>query len=361
MRALTVVACAAQLAGGASTGRAQACEHGALPQDAHGAARAGLPADVDWPPWFYARADRVVALARLAPLDRRVLPPGEREARIWVEGPGMPSEMFRRVARGPRVTGEIVLYWDAPPPDAACGEPPGETMHDLMRYALPGRCGPIADGADMAMCRGRFTRAPDWRAALQALDADGLWTLPDRSTLPKRDFVVNDGWGIIVELRDGARYRAYAYDDPMFGGTGEEQRAARIGARLREIARLLRDPDVHRDYRGIYTGPVGPAARLDLDSTATFRACGASESWGVSGWIGELPALRDVVPAADSGARRPNERPRAPVRRLYVETRAQLSPAWLARRWASPFPRVLQLREVRVARPWTASGCPPRD
>lgn len=358
MRAPAVVACAALLAG-ASTARAQGCSYPAPPEDARGAARAGLPADVAWPPWFYARADRVARLVRLTPLDRRVLPASAREVRIWLVGPGIESHMVRFEERGRRTRGEVVIHWEVTPVDSACGEPAGESMHDLMLYSLPGRCGPIASGDVVAACRGRFARAPDWRATLQALAADGLWELPDQSTLPPRNFVVNDGWGMVVELRDGARYRAYKFGNPDFGGSPIEQRAARMGERFRALLALLREPDVVRGYRGIYTGPVGPRARLDLDSTASFRACGGTETWGVSGWVETLPALRDV-PVADSAVRDSAGRVRAPVRRLYVEARGQLTPTWLARRWESRFPRVLQLGEMRVARPWTLAECPPR-
>ncbi|GLC24695.1 hypothetical protein [Roseisolibacter agri] len=350
MRAPTVLACGALLAGAASTARAQGCSYPAPPEDARGAARAGLPADVSWPPWFYARADRVARLARLTPLDRRVLPDGVREVRIWLVGPGITSHMIRFTEQGGRTRGEVVIHWEVTPVDSACGEPAGESMHDLMLYTLPGQCGPIASGVDVAACRARFARAPDWRATLQALAADGLWELPDQSTLPPRNFVVFDGWGMVVELRDGARYRAYEFNNPGMGQSLPEQRAARMGERFRALLALLREPDVVRDYRGIYTGPVGPRARLDLDSTASFRACGGAETWGVSGWVPSLTALHDV-PVTDSGV---------PVRRLYVEGRGELTPAWLARRWESRFARVLQLREMRVARPWTAAGCPPR-
>jgi hypothetical protein len=356
--ALAMVALAAMYA---SSAAAQGCE---VPyrfdQDSTAARRAGLrPAErgATWPELFYPRADSVVRAAGLRPLDETSRAEGEREVRVWSEGFGIPAYLYRFLERRGRVTGEVVLFWEAPPPDSApaCGERPGETTDDLMLHSQAGRCDRFAHAAGVGVCRARFTRPPDWGAVLRRLEAAGLWDLPDPASLPPVDYVTNDGWGITVELRDRARYRAYDYNNPQTKPWPEARRAVEIRDHLRAIWSRMRPADVVRDYRGIYEGPAGRGARLDLDSLASFRPCGQAVTWGVQGYVSELPALRDLAPdtagVGGSGLA-------APVRRrLYVEARGELTPEWLARQWQSRYPRVLQLREVRVARPRREAEC----
>jgi hypothetical protein len=335
-------------------------------QDSTAARRAGLrPAErrATWPALFYPRADSVLRAAGLPPLDQAPAAEGEREVRVWSEGFGVPAYLYRFVERRGRTTGEVVLFWGAPPPDPnpACGERPGETTDDLMRYTQAGRCGGFARAAGIGVCRARFTRPPDWGAVLRRMEAAGLWELPDPASLPAVGYVTVDGWGFTAELRDGARYRAYAYDNPQTMPWPEARRAVAVSDHLRAISARMRPAAVVRDYRGIYEGPAGPGARLDLDTLANFRPCGQAVTWGVRGYVTELQALRDLAPDV-AGARPAQARAaRARVgvrRRLYVEATGQLTPAWVARRQRSRYPRVLQLTDVRTARPWRAAECP---
>jgi hypothetical protein len=169
-------------------------------------------------PWgrlYYGSYDAAAAAAGLRPLRTTVLPPGHHEIRIWTQLEiAVPKYLYRIVEAGGRTTGELIFYWSAPPPDAASQERAGGTIDDVMRRKLAGRCDRFATRAGMTVCRARFTQMPDWGGLLRRMEAHGLWTIPDPSQLPSDGVMVFDGWTIGVEVRDGASYHAYQYNNP---------------------------------------------------------------------------------------------------------------------------------------------------
>jgi hypothetical protein len=285
------------------------------------------------------------------------LRPGEREVRLWTQVEiAVPKQLYRFVDRGGAVRGDLVYYWGAAAPDTALGERPGETTHDLMRYMLEGQCRGFAVAEDTGVCRARFRREPPWRAVLRAAEAESLWTIPDPSALPRDGVVGADGWTIVVELRDGPRYRTYRYNSPhvhpKWPPAAQVQRIARsLGA----IDSLVAPSAVRRTYRGVTTGRYERA----------FRACGDTSAWEFHHDLRTLaknapPGVRAALPpdladttAGDSAGR--------DTTALYtVEVVGEPGPAWLARRWESKFSRVLEVFELRSVRPGMAPDCVPK-
>lgn len=208
----------------------------------------------------------------------------------------------------------------------------------------------FSTSTEAAACRSRFRREPPWEDVLRAAEKHGLWTLPDPSVLPKENVIVLDGWTMVVELRDGARYRTYRYHNPgSHPQWPSDSKAKRIVGELRRVDSLARRPDVHRVYRGLTTGRYRSA----------FRPCDANESWDFYTDLRSMlaraePRIRAAAPpsASDTTARDST---------LYeVEVVGELTPEWLARRWESAYPRVLQVLELRAVRVASGSRCSPR-
>ena len=296
----------------------------------------GIPT-ATWPAIYFRTFDRVTQAAELPPL-RLASAAGGREVRIWIGGGiGYPQTLYRFIDVAGELTGEQVLYWPARPPDATLGERPGESYHDLIVDYQRGRCHRFRVEAQMGICRTRFTRTPDWKGVLRRAEAADLWSLPDESTLPRRRLVL-DGWGITVELRDGPLYRAYHYGNPDRQEWPEARQAVAIAHALRSVDSLAHRADVERWYRGVTTGRYKSA----------FRPCDQEATWRFDGELQQLrggQAFAAVVDTTEQG------------REYIVEVLGILTPAWVARRWNSPFPRVLQPLEVRAVAPWSGSAC----
>ena len=291
------------------------------------------------------RYDHEAMAAGLVPLREARLRPGEREVRIWtkVELSGT-VQLHRFTERDGRVRGEMVYAWDAGPPNESLGERTGETYHDHMLYRLRGACEGFAVAFERGACRARFQREPPWNRVLRQAEANGVWTLVDQDTLPHTGFTITiDGWSMVVELRDGASYRAYHYHCPWVHPEWRSATLATAIARsLQAIDSLMTRPDVRKVYRGLTTGGYGTA----------FRPCAGGDAWEFDNelrWmLKRAPAsVRASAPpsALDSTARN------GPL--YEVEVLGELTPEWLARwRRDSRYARALlpvELRAVRVA------------
>lgn len=308
-----------------------------------------VPSD-SWVRFYFATFDPAARAAGLTPLREVRLGPGEREVRLWTQVEiGVPKQLYRFVDRGGAVSGELIYYWGADPR----GEGPGETMHDLMLYTLQGQCDRFAVAEDTGVCRTRFLREPAWGAILRAAEAEGLWTIPDPSTLPPDGIISLDGWTIVAELRDGPHYRTFRYNSPDAHPTWPS--AARVQAIARELGAidsLVAPSEVRRSYRGVTTGQYESA----------FRVCGDTVTWEFHDDLRRLarhaPArIRVTLPTTltDTTAQ---EVPGRDTTAMYtVEVIGELTPEWLARQWGSEFPRVLQLSELRAAQLGVAADC----
>lgn len=198
----------------------------------------------------------VVRAAGLTPLDEARLPRGDREIRIWIDG-GMvaPSWLYRFTSSHGRVSGEIIWYWNEQPA-------PAIQMDSSVRAMLGEACAGFAHRDDASTCRAQFVRRPPWRVIVDSLDALGVWTIPDAPP-PPPNIVTTDGWGAIVELRDGDAYRTYAYDNPgVHSNVPSAAHVAEIVRTVRSLDSLIVPwgPDAHRASPRQPTDTARPAA-----------------------------------------------------------------------------------------------------
>ena len=224
-----------------------------------------IPKD-SWVGIYFNHFDLAAKAARLPLLRETPLRSGEREVRIWTQVEiGAPKHLYRFTERNGRVSGDQIEYWGV---HSSTGERPAEPWDDLMMDSQRGRCAGSATSSEMATCRVRFKREPGWNAVLRDAGAHGLWTLPDPSALPPDHVVVLDGWTMVVELRDGERYRTYRYNNPeSHTKWPSAAQAGEIARTLSGIDSLALPPDVWKTYRGITTGRYQSA----------FRSCDGAE------------------------------------------------------------------------------------
>ena len=303
----------------------------------------------DWLDGYLRQYDRAATGAGLLPLRQARLREGEREMRIWTKiALSGTTTLHRFTERDGRVRGELIYTWDVDPPDPSLGERPGETYHDYMVHDLRGGCEEITVSSGTGVCRVRFRREPPWRRVLSEAEANGLWTLPDQSTLPRSGFWITiDGWGMVVELRDGEKYRAYHYRNPWSHPEWREATLARAIARsMQGIDSLRVLPDVQRVYRGLTTGKYRSA----------FTLCGSEERWE---FAHDLPWMLEHAAAAVR-ARAPGSASDTTSGRqalFEVEVLGMLRPDSYTRSSGSPYARVLQPLELRAVRPASPNGC----
>lgn len=208
------------------------------------------------------RADwhqRVVRAAGLTPLDEARLRRGDREIRIWIGGGfAAPSWLYRFTSSHGRVSGEIIWYWMAPSSAVQ--------TDSSVRAMLGEACVAFAHREDVSTCRARFARRPSWRTVLDSMGTLGVWTMPDAPPRPP-NIVTTDGWGVIVELRDGSAYRTYKYDNPdVRSSIPSVARVAEISRTLRSVDSLIVPwgPDAHRASPRQMTD-TAPAAAVHVE------------------------------------------------------------------------------------------------
>ena len=155
-------------------------------------------------PEFAATIDTVAAALSLPPLRRVRLPTPYRELRLWY-GFGLfePHGFVRIVSHHGAVGGEMYLWGNRRE-----GSAPEITGHDewLRRYF-----GCIAEStsqdSEISLCRVRFETTSPWREALDTFENHNVWDLPDQAD----DIIGFDGWSLVVEALEGAKYRTYEY------------------------------------------------------------------------------------------------------------------------------------------------------
>lgn len=161
------------------------------------AAADGLPTDLLQSSEGAARA------ALLTPLQDAKLDPATSEVRIWI-GFYNVAELklvrFRVDAAG-QVQGESFFVY---PPMTGDAEKP---YYDL----IAGQCQAFNRTQDWEACRPTGAATIHWDSAYHALQSLGLWS-QDASKLPSPS--PRGGPTVLVELRNGVTYRAYAFNDP---------------------------------------------------------------------------------------------------------------------------------------------------
>lgn len=282
-------------------------------------------------------SDSAAIALGLTPLRHSALPAGDAEIRLWTGmGIGLPHRLLRLSRSDGQVTGFVAWYWpirDLP----RTGGPPRVPIDSVLRYSYSGRCEDFRRQGDAEGCIALLTHAPPWQVIWDSLTTLGVWTQPDQSELPRDGSIIGDGWSMAVELRDGDRYRSFAYSNPDAHPHPAQQRAAQIGQVGGEAwAAASLPPNRLRSYHGRLNVPYR--------RNQTFVPCGSNQIWGVQ------PEILEV-------ARRAAETDSAVVRSYYVELRAMPVTPGLLEMWRSPFDEVLSVHGIVAVKPWSADAC----
>jgi len=184
-------------------------------------------ASAAWAQTYAYRTDEIGRLLGLKPLYAESgRPSSQREVRIWI-GFGMiePETLTRLHTDGTSVRGSKIYWWSRttdPAAEAEADRDPnlisnGELYVNLQKTA--GCRGRHRRGA-YEMCEATLAPGQSWQAVLQSLDSLGIDALPNGTAMGL------DGWRVVVEVRDGARYRTYSYFMPESTDTNLEVRSA---------------------------------------------------------------------------------------------------------------------------------------
>lgn len=189
-------------------------------------------------PFLLQFTDDVATTAGIGVLKDTPLPEGHREIRVWLGfGIIVPEQMLRlQVTGSNRVSGQVLVHY---PSDLSYMENDEATA---FRKDVLSTCKNIRKGTEHDVCTSTFAQQPDWLRAYRKLLMLGIDKLPDESRLPTPDFVVTDGVAMVVEIRDGASYRAYEYSNPAFRKEPEAKAAVKIMHEVSDVFAMAYAP-----------------------------------------------------------------------------------------------------------------------
>jgi hypothetical protein len=166
--------------------------------------------------------DPAALAAGLRPLRATPLRSGEREVRVWTGfGLGIPHTLYHLRMSSGNVRGAIILWWGHDGEWRPTDNP--ESMHAYVKRVFA--CGQIRRYELIDACEANLGRhRPEWRRVLARMDSLGVRTLETPSGNP----VVMDGYHMVVETRDGSRYRTAYFSMPSAAGPGDTPRASAI-------------------------------------------------------------------------------------------------------------------------------------
>ena len=153
----------------------------------------------------YVSVDRLAAAVGLPPLRVGVLPARDLELRVW-SGFAWGLEGRRLLRRGGTWSAASITY--APAPKGSGSKALVPTMR------------PVAAPTE------------GWNDVWYRLETLDLWTLPNEADLPDDGVRIYDGRSHLFEIRSGARYHAYFYNNP-------EHRPKSQSVRVAGMVRLL--------------------------------------------------------------------------------------------------------------------------
>lgn len=302
------------------------------------------PAQRPWPPprrnttrQILASKDSIIVAAGLTPLTTTLLPAGDQEIRIWIGG-GIAAveDFYRIIRRDDQVSGERFMTWNLG--DRGGAEPGEPDFNAVLLYSMAGQCGHVGRAGYAHACRVRFITDPDWKAILERMERAQLWTLPDESELPETNRMVMDGWGLLVEVRNGATYRAYHHGNPDAYEHPVSRRAVEIADALDPLGALMAPPENRKRYRGLLT--LGP-------QLSEFTPCGEDRAWNAQGGMSYHEELQKS--GIDSLAH--------PVIQRYVEVRGLREYPGLTRFHTPEYDDGIHIDMLYLNRPWNPKEC----
>lgn len=190
----------------------------------------GKPYDPAQPEFAY-HIDLVARAAGLEPLRGMPRLKARREIRLW-EGFGIvaPEELLRIVQDSGGVRGSHLFWWSPNDPESEAAADRDTNLISNAELFTSLRksygCRRLRRTPDYEMCEATLPRGQSWARVLEQLDSLGVATLPDQSQLTHRGGIGLDGFTLVVEIRDGERYRAYSYWSPTSDATQHEVRTA---------------------------------------------------------------------------------------------------------------------------------------
>lgn len=294
-------------------------------------------------------SDSAAAALGIGVLRRRPLPEGSQEVRVWTGiALGVPHELTRLTRRGGRVDGMLALFWFVHGEEhrSHAGRPMVPT-DAVIRHNLAGQCGPPRRAGDTEACQARLEGRPNWGVVWDSLERLGVWTLPDQEELPADSFMTLDGWSMTVEVRDGKRYRSYAYSNPDAHRHPAQVAATAIANAGGAVWHLMPPPSRRLSYQG--------EVRIQRDWNE-FRACGTTEAWAIQGSLG--PRLDSLHMSLSRDSSHTMISPRdTSGRRYYAELRGMLAYPGLIRSWGAPYDDMLEVDSVLAIRDAVPRGC----
>lgn len=154
------------------------------------------------------------------------LPAGHREIRIWIGFGLFQPETFTRIqSDGHVVRGDHIFWWSAATDSAeqANAERDPNLIGNAELYASLRKavgCGALRRHGEYEMCAATLAAGQSWAAILASLDSLAITSLPDGTAIGL------DGWCVVVEVREGARYHTYSYWVPQPTAPEPEVRSA---------------------------------------------------------------------------------------------------------------------------------------
>lgn len=197
------------------------------PKNAEGQGKPYDPAE----PRFAYFIDEVARAAGLEPLRSRPAGKVRREIRLW-EGFGIvaPEELLRVVETSSGVGGTHLFWWTPnDPASEAAADRDTALISNAELFASLRKwygCRRLRRTTDFEMCEATLRRGQTWAGILAQLDSLGVATLPDESELSPPGGIGLDGFTLVVEVRDGDRYRSYSYWSPVPDASQMEIRTA---------------------------------------------------------------------------------------------------------------------------------------
>ena len=187
-------------------------------------------------PFLLQFTHEVATTAGIGLLSDLVIPDNATEIRVWIGfGTVIPEEVLRLgINADGVVSGDVLIHF---PSDLTSmgSQDASEFLKSIMR-----NCRDSRKGEQSEVCTATYRHEPDWEALYEDLLGLGIATLPDESELPKPEFMVMDGISMVVEVRNGPKYRAYQYSNPAFRDEPEARAATKI---MRTIGAVISDSD----------------------------------------------------------------------------------------------------------------------
>jgi hypothetical protein len=128
------------------------------------------------------------------------------EVRVWIGwGIGQPYQLYLVKSEGEKITGSQYIWWESD----SWRYRRSVTQLVKKEYGCSSR---IFRCGEARFCENLSSNSKKFEDIFKYMDKNGIWDLPDSTTLPPVNFTIFDSDSIILELRTPNSYRAIEYD-----------------------------------------------------------------------------------------------------------------------------------------------------